>query len=589
MTIRSLVTAATGAFLVLMLAAIAIGGGRINEIRMGGPIQTNTQHASDLVADILPPPEYVIEPYLEASLLARDPSSYSLRQQRLHKLRADYDARHTYWQQTHFDPGLQRRITQDTHEPAMKFWNILDTELLPAAQAGDQARIDMAFGDLTAAYEMHREKVDQTVEEALNYQRKLKTDADNNLATTLTLLAALAGAMVTLLLIFSGFIHGRVVRPIRRLSRAMRAMAQGEAVSKGRDAGRQDEIGEAYSALDDIIVSVSAKAAQENRKQIATQAMIVNELGVALEKLGGGVLHHRISADFPSEYVSLREDYNKAAAAMFNAVEEVKSCVNQLNSSASEIDSATQDLSQRTEHQAANLEETAAAMQQLTGRVAEAASASKAAHGTVVDVRQKAEENGETVKSAIDAMNGIEQSAEAIAQITNVIDGIAFQTNLLALNAGVEAARAGDAGKGFAVVANEVRALAQRCSDAARDIKGLIQESNTHIEGGVTLVRESGEALQQIMERVGSISGLIEMIAESATNQAEGVQQINTTIGSIDRMTQQNAAMGEECNAAARILKSEADRLRDLVGRFELGDAQFSGSARTAAKARKAA
>jgi methyl-accepting chemotaxis protein len=238
MTIRSLVTAATGAFLVLMLAAIAIGGGRINEIRMGGPIQTNTQHASDLVADILPPPEYVIEPYLEASLLARDPSSYSLRQQRLHKLRADYDARHTYWQQTHFDPGLQRRITQDTHEPAMKFWNILDTELLPAAQAGDQARIDMAFGDLTAAYEMHREKVDQTVEEALNYQRKLKTDADNNLATTLTLLAALAGAMVTLFLIFSGFIHGRVVRPIRRLSQAMRAMAQGEAVSKGRDAGR---------------------------------------------------------------------------------------------------------------------------------------------------------------------------------------------------------------------------------------------------------------------------------------------------------------------------------------------------------------
>ena len=169
MTIRALVSYATAIFLVLMLVAIAIGGERINEIRMGGPIQTNTQHASDLIADILPPPEYVIEPYLEASLLARDPSSYSLHAQRLQKLRADYDARHTYWLETHFDPALQKRITQDTHEPAMKFWNTLDTEFLPAAQAGDQAKIDLAFADLTAAYEMHREKVDMTVQEALDY------------------------------------------------------------------------------------------------------------------------------------------------------------------------------------------------------------------------------------------------------------------------------------------------------------------------------------------------------------------------------------------------------------------------------------
>lgn len=583
MTIRSLVSYATAIFLVLMLAAIAVGGERINEIRMGGPIQTNTQHASDLVADILPPPEYVIEPYLEASLLARDPSSYALRVQRLQKLRADYDERHTYWLETRFDPALQKRITQDTHEPAMKFWNILNSEFLPAVQAGDKARIDMAFGDLTAAYEMHRGKVDLTVQEALDYQQKLKRDADNNLATTLTMLFVLAGTLVGLFVLFSAFIHGRVVRPIRRLARQMRTMAQGEAIHNSRDSARRDEIGEAYGALDGIVEYVSEKAARESREQGAKQAMIVHELGIALEKMRGGVLHHRISAQFPAEYVSLRDDYNKAADSMLQAVEEVRSCVNMLNSSASEIDSATQDLSQRTEHQAANLEETAAAMQQLTGRVAEAASASMAARDSVVDVNQRADQNREKVISAIEAMSGIENSAQAIAQITNVIDGIAFQTNLLALNAGVEAARAGDAGKGFAVVANEVRALAQRCSDAARDIKTLIQDSNTHVEGGVGLVRESGEALNQIMERVGNISGLIEMIAESAHDQADGVQQINATIGSIDRMTQQNAAMGEECNAAARILKSEADRLKDMVGRFELGPPSASQTARKAA------
>ncbi len=574
MTIRALVSYATAIFFVLMLSAIGIGGMRINEIRMGGPIQTNTQHASDLIADILPPPEYVIEPYLEASLLARDPSSYTLRAQRLQKLRADYDSRHSYWLETHFDPALQKLVTQDTHHPAMKFWSVLDSEFLPAVRTGDQQRIDLAFADLAAAYEMHRGKVDETVRMALDYQQKLKNDAENQLATTLTMLFALAGAMVVLFLVFAGFIQGRVVSPIRRLGRQMHAMARGDSVNIGRDARRQDEIGEAARALDDIVVSVAERAARESREKAETQGMIVDALGIALENLRSGILHHRITASFPPEYVSLRDDFNKAADSMQQAMEEVTTCVNMLNTSASEIDTATQDLSQRTEHQAANLEETAAAMQQLTGRVAEAASASRTAHGTVIDVRQRADENGETVKRAIEAMSGIEESAQAIAQITNVIDGIAFQTNLLALNAGVEAARAGDAGKGFAVVANEVRALAQRCSDAARDIKALIQDSNAHIDGGVALVRASGEALQQIMDRVGNIAGLIEMIAESANSQAEGVQQINVTIGSIDRMTQQNAAMGEECNAAARILKNESDRLRDMVSRFDVGPRQ---------------
>lgn len=584
MTIRALVSYVTAIFFVLMLAIIGVGGTRIDEIRMGGPIQTNTQHASDLIADILPPPEYVIEPYLEASLLARDPSSYSLRAQRLQKLRGDYDTRHRYWLETHFDPTLQKLVTQDTHEPAMKFWSVLDSEFLPAVQTGDQQQIDLAFADLAAAYEIHRGKVDHTVQMALDYQRKLKNQADNQLATTLTILFVLAAAIVTLLLLFSGFIQSRVVSPIRRLGRQMRAMSEGEIVDIGRDADRKDEIGHAARALEGIVVSVAEKAAREAHERAETQGMIVDALGVAMEKLRSGVLHHRITASFPAEYASLRDDYNKAADSMRHAIEEVTTSVHMLNSSASEIDTATQDLSQRTEHQAANLQETAAAMQQLTGRVAEAASASSTAHSTVTDVQKRADENGETVKRAIEAMTGIEESAHAIAQITNVIDGIAFQTNLLALNAGVEAARAGDAGKGFAVVANEVRALAQRCSDAARDIKALIQDSNAHIDGGVSLVRASGEALQQIMDRVSNVSGLIEMIAESASDQAEGVQQINATIGSIDRMTQQNAAMGEECNAAARILKNESDRLRDLVNRFDVGNSN-PGRANTAPRA----
>jgi methyl-accepting chemotaxis protein len=175
------------------------------------------------------------------------------------------------------------------------------------------------------------------------------------------------------------------------------------------------------------------------------------------------------------------------------------------------------------------------------------------------------------VEDAISAMTMIQSSAQEISQIINVIDGIAFQTNLLALNAGVEAARAGDAGRGFAVVANEVRALAQRSADAAREIKSLITTSGQHVERGVSLVGETGKALGQIVGRVGEVSQIVKEIAESATKQTEMLGNVNTTVGQMDTMTQQNAAMVEETTAAARSLAEEAGLLNDTVAKFSLG------------------
>ena len=168
----------------------------------------------------------------------------------------------------------------------------------------------------------------------------------------------------------------------------------------------------------------------------------------------------------------------------------------------------------------------------------------------------------------------VAKSSQEISQIINVIDGIAFQTNLLALNAGVEAARAGDAGKGFAVVANEVRALAQRSADAAKDIKGLIMTSSEQVSDGVTLVGETGSLLDRIVERVGAISALITAIAESAEVQSANLQQVNGAVGEMDKMTQQNAAMVEESTAAARSLAGEADELSSLVARFRTGSVE---------------
>jgi len=189
---------------------------------------------------------------------------------------------------------------------------------------------------------------------------------------------------------------------------------------------------------------------------------------------------------------------------------------------------------------------------------------------TINEAHLEATEGGVVVSRAVEAMAAIERSAQEINQIIGVIDGIAFQTNLLALNAGVEAARAGDAGKGFAVVANEVRALAQRSADAAKEIKALITTSSEQVAGGVTLVRETGTLLGKIVHRVGEITGLVDEIAANANIQADGLEMVNTAVGEMDRVTQQNAAMVEEATAAARSLADEARELNTVVSRFQM-------------------
>nr|WP_277925945.1 methyl-accepting chemotaxis protein [Sphingomonas sp. JXJ CY 53] len=189
-----------------------------------------------------------------------------------------------------------------------------------------------------------------------------------------------------------------------------------------------------------------------------------------------------------------------------------------------------------------------------------------------MEARADAEQSGEVVGRAVEAMHGIERSSAEISEIIAVIDGIAFQTNLLALNAGVEAARAGDAGKGFAVVASEVRALAQRSADAAKDVKTRINTSSEQVALGVELVGEAGKALTRINGRINEISGLVADIANSAEQQATGLMQVNTAVGEMDGVTQQNAAMVEEATAAARSLADEAQVMATEVGRFKFAD-----------------
>lgn len=310
---------------------------------------------------------------------------------------------------------------------------------------------------------------------------------------------------------------------------------------------------------------------QAEQSRIAQeQAQVVDALGDNLRKLSEGDLSVAISVAFPAEYEQLRENFNDAVNALAATIASVGTNAETIRSETNEISSAADDLSQRTERQAATLEETAAALDELTTSVRSAAEGADAASKVAAGAQSNAEEGGSVAREAVQAMDGIKTSSQEISKITSVIDDIAFQTNLLALNAGVEAARAGEAGRGFAVVATEVRALAQRSSEAAREINELISASGEQVSAGVELVDRTGAALGEIVTSVSEISKRVAGIAGSAREQASGLQEINQAVNELDSVTQQNAAMFEETTAASHSLNSEADSLAKAIAQFRL-------------------
>jgi methyl-accepting chemotaxis protein len=322
----------------------------------------------------------------------------------------------------------------------------------------------------------------------------------------------------------------------------------------------------------------AAQAAEEERKRtkeaaIAEQAAIlVGSVGAGLERLASGDLVFRLMNPLPPIYEKLRGDVNNAMEKLQKVVQAISSNTEAVGSGAGEITQASDDLARRTEQQAATLEQTAAALDEITATVRKTADGANEARKVVSDAKTDAERSGDVVRETVSAMSKIENSSKEIGNIIGVIDEIAFQTNLLALNAGVEAARAGDAGRGFAVVATEVRALAQRSADAAKEIKALISTSSAQVDSGVKLVSETGKALERIVVQVTQLSALVNEIASSAQEQATGLNELNTAVNQMDQVTQQNAAMVEQATAASHSLAAEAAELLRLLSQFQTNE-----------------
>ena len=295
--------------------------------------------------------------------------------------------------------------------------------------------------------------------------------------------------------------------------------------------------------------------------------------------IAGGDLSQRIAAEGKDEVADLQRALTDMQQGLGALVAQVRDASGSIATASAQIAMGNQDLSVRTEQTASNAQEAVTSLSQLTSTVQQTATSSQMANQLSVSASGTATRGGAVVEQAVAGMHGISVASRKIADIIGVIDGIAFQTNILALNAAVEAARAGEQGRGFAVVASEVRSLAQRSAAAAKEIKQLIDDSVSAVEGGVRHVEDAGKTMQEIVGSVQRVGDIIGEITAAATEQSAGIGQVNQSVGEIDRMTQQNAALVEESAAAAESLREQADRLSQVVQQFRLAEGVQDGQA----------
>lgn len=397
--------------------------------------------------------------------------------------------------------------------------------------------------------------------------------------------ALIAGGLILLSSIVAWFVAARISATLQQAVGQTRALAAGNFDIEITGQALSSELGDLARSLhafrgklvEKVTSEAEAKeketAAQFSRDR-AIQQRVVRDIGQGLTRLADGDLTCNIPSPshdpFPAEYDELRQMFNSVTDTLSHSISRVSIVCEQVRAGSEEISAASSDLSSRAETQAATLEQSAAALTEMTESVCSATEQARLARVASEENRMIAQDGAKVMRAAVAAMKQIEASSNKIGRIIGAIEDIAFQTNLLALNAGVEAARAGEAGRGFAVVASEVRGLAQKASESAREIKTLISESAAQVDAGVEQVETAGNRLEQILDKVMSVSDLVSTIATATSEQANGLGEINIGVNQLDKVTQHNAAAAEQTSSAAVSLLEQAETLQREFARFQI-------------------
>ncbi|MDZ7873679.1 MAG: HAMP domain-containing methyl-accepting chemotaxis protein [Rhizobium sp.] len=590
LNLKIVVTAAGLALAAGIVAVAGVGAQTLQTLKVNGPIYKQIVDGKDLIADILPPPLYLIESYALANEVFIHPDTAAINLPRFDLLNKLYDERREYWKSSTLPDNLRTKLYDEVIAKGDRYWSTLQNDVKPALLAGNASAVTPILAKLKLEFHDHETSVNELVTMATDYLVDRESYAAEESASREAIVLTLGLLLLATALGSVYFIHRRALKPLGEITSFMTNMAAGDFTATVPHAARHDEIGHIAAAvevfrqagLENQRLQAETETARaevdherslrDNDRMVEAEALrfVIEALGAGLHRLAECNIRMTLDDAFDARFEPLRQDFNHSIATFQATLEKVMEETRRLLENSQEMRQASGNLATRTEQQAAALEETSAALEQVTATVRASAQRTSDTRELVRDAKNCALASGEVVRSAVSAMERIESASSEIGQIIGVIDEIAFQTNLLALNAGVEAARAGDAGKGFAVVAQEVRELAQRSANAARDIKGLIQKSSVEVSSGVHLVGETGTALDQIGDFVSRIDTNVDAIATAAREQSIGLQEISAAINSIDQMTQQNAAMVEETTAISHTLAEGAVQLTSLVNRFQL-------------------
>ena len=567
MSIKRLVRLGSAALLGLLLAGVLIASVSVNAIRIGGPAQRQLQQSSDLVADILPPPAYVIEAYLEATQLVSLPQDGAARIARLQLLRRQYDERHEYWTRADLPSEIKRRMIVDSYRPAEDFWRAVDTGLIPAVRRNDATGARAAYALISDAYTRHRREIDALVLAAQRNQAALIQDADTTLTRTIILLVVLGLCVIAGTATASIMLVRRVITPLGDVAEVTTQLAAGARLPVPY-ADRTDEVG-ALSLAVAQFRDATQRRAEADAQLAAETGTITRTLADMLVKMASGDLRRQLTIDFPGEYAVVGKNMNQAIATLRKMVQTVVERADTIRMAADEIAVASQDLAVRTQSNAAALEQTSAALVTVDARIEATQTAAHQTAESAARARTAVDRGSAKAQSAAAAMVAVRDSANTVSGVMDALDKIAFQTRVLAMNAAIEAGSAGEAGHGFAVVADLVSQLAYRAEQEAQTARAQLTATADHIQHAVSEVEAVEQDFAAIVDDVGAVDQLLTLLTRESSAQAEAIRQIADAVRQIDMTTQQNAAMVEQTSAAAQGLLRETREMVDQANTFE--------------------
>ena len=567
---------------------VGIQNHALKTLQVNGPLYGEIVGGKDLIADILPPPMFLVESYLLANEAVVHPELVTRNLARIAELKQEDKARRGYWREFALRDDLRAQLEGQVLPRSDALWATIEGPFRAAVQGG--GNVAPVMDTLRDQFTSHREAVVKLVEMSTTFLADKEAEASAS-ERSLGRISLLAGIFTLLCCIVGAWLVWiRALAPLDRMSGYMLRLAEGDYSTEAPYAGRKDEIGDMagslavfrQAGLDNIRLAEDSRLAQqwteqerasrlaEREMEAASLARVVEDLGAGLGRLADCNIRLTIDAPFAEQFEPLRRDFNNSIGLFQSVLEQVMEKTRALHAGGAEMHASAEGLAQRTQQQAAALEQASAALEQITATVRSSSEKIRQTRAQASDARDAALASQKVVHNAVEAMHRIEAGSQKIATVVSVIDEIAFQTNLLALNAGVEAARAGEAGRGFAVVAQEVRELAQRSALAAKEIGEIIRKSTTEVDAGVQFVGATGDALTQITGYVTIIDANVNEIDRAAGEQTTGLEQISLSVNELDRMTQQNAGMVEETTSVSAMLAENARTLSDLVGRFKL-------------------